>query len=85
MIYFFQEILRKELEMEKSTKEKYQLENGFLTSSQKNTADRLHVMEKEMEEQAALLNEEREKLANVTTWKDQIVEKNKKLTEENEK
>ena len=42
-------------------------------------------MEKEMEEQAAILNEEREKLVNVTTWKDQIVEKNKKLTEENEK
>lgn len=79
------EILKKELEMEKSTREKFQLENTFLTSSQKNTADRLHVMEKEMEEQAAILNEEREKLVNVTTWKDQIVEKNKKLTEENEK
>ena len=77
--------MKKEVEMEKSTREKFQLENTFLTSSQKNTADRLHVMEKEMEEQAAILNEEREKLVNVTTWKDQIVEKNKKLTEENEK
>lgn len=71
--------------MEKSTTEKFQLENGFLTSSQKKSADRLHVMEKEMEEQAASLKEEKEKLVNVTTWKDQIVEKNKKLTEENEK
>ena len=77
--------MKKELEIEKSTKEKYKLENNFLTSSQKNTADRLHVMEKELEEQAAILTEEREKLVNVTTWKDQIVEKNKKLTEENEK
>ena len=77
--------MKKELEIEKSTKEKYQLENKFLTSSQKNTADRLHVMEKELEQQAAILTEEREKLVNVTTWKDQIVEKNKKLTEENEK
>ena len=77
--------MKKELEMEKSTKEKFQLENDFLTCSQKNTADRLHVMEKEMEEQAALLTEEKEKLLNVTTWKDQIVEKNKKLADENEK
>ena len=77
--------MKSELEMEKSTKEKFQLENEFLTSSQKNTADRLHVMEKEMEEQAALLTEEREKLVNVTAWKDQIVEKNKKLAEENDK
>ena len=73
------------MEKEKSTREKFQLENTFLTASQKNTADRLHVVEREMEEQAAILTEEREKLGNVTTWKDQIVEKNKKLTEENEK
>ena len=77
--------MKKQLEMEKSIREKFQLENTFLTSSQKNTADRLHVVEREMEEQAAILTEEREKLGNVTTWKDQIVEKNKKLTEENEK
>ena len=77
--------MKKELEIEKSTKEKYKLENNFLTSSQKNTADRLHVMEKELEERVAILTEEREKLVNVTTWKDQILEKNKKLTEENEK
>ena len=73
------------METEKSAKEKFQLENDFLTCSQKNTADRLRVMEKEMEEQVATLSEEREKLVNVTTWKDQIVEKNKKLTAENEK
>ena len=73
------------MEKEKSTREKFQLENTFLTASQKNTADRLHVVEREMEEQAAILTEEREKLGNVTTWKDQIVEKNKKLSEENEK
>ena len=77
--------MKKELEREKSTKEKFQVENDFLTSSQKNTADRLRVMEKEMEEQVATLTEEREKLVNVTTWKDQIIEKNKKLTVENEK
>ena len=77
--------MKNEVEKEKSTREKFQLENTFLTASQKNTADRLHVVEREMEEQAAILTEEREKLGNVTTWKDQIVEKNKKLTEENEK
>ena len=77
--------MKNEVEKEKSTREKFQLENTFLTASQKNTADRLHVVEREMEEQAAILTEEREKLGNVTTWKDQIVEKNKKLSEENEK
>ena len=77
--------MKNEVEKEKSTREKFQLENTFLTASQKNTSDRLHVVEREMEEQAAILTEEREKLGNVTAWKDQIVEKNRKLTEENEK
>ena len=77
--------MKNEVEKEKSTREKFQLENTFLTASQKNTSDRLHVVEREMEEQAAILTEEREKLGNVTAWKDQIVEKNRKLSEENEK
>ena len=45
----------------------------------------MHVIEKEMEELRRDLRTERGKLVDVTTWKDQIVEKNKKLTEQNEK
>ena len=61
------------------------LENELLTSSQKNTADKLHVVEKKMENLRKELMKERQKCVDVTTWRDQLVEKNKKLVEENER
>ena len=61
------------------------LENELLTSSQKSTADKLHVVEKKMENLRKELMKERQKCADVTTWRDQLVEKNKRLVEENER
>ena len=65
--------------------EQLKLENELLTSSQKNTADKLHVVEKSMENLRRELVKESQKCVDLTAWKDQIVEKNKKLTAENER
>ena len=65
--------------------EQLKLENELLTSSQKNTADKLHVVEKSMENLRRELVKESQKCVDLAAWKDQIVEKNKKLTAENER
>ena len=74
-----------ESESVRQENDQLRLENELLTSSQKSTAYKLHVVEKKMENLRKELMKERQKCADVTTWRDQLVEKNKRLVEENER
>ena len=74
-----------ESESVRQENDQLRLENELLTSSQKSTAYKLHVVEKKMENLRKELMKERQKCVDVTTWRDQLVEKNKRLVEENER
>eukprot|EP00092_Neocalanus_flemingeri_P005056 GFUD01005436.1.p1 GENE.GFUD01005436.1~~GFUD01005436.1.p1 ORF type:complete len:507 (+),score=184.69 GFUD01005436.1:185-1705(+) len=83
--------LNEQLEREKKiTKEMSQLkvENQWLINNQKDTAgksDKTDVKEEELESLKKELKEEMEKVKNLTSWKSQLMEKNKELKDDNER
>ena len=73
--------IRKELDQLK-------VENQWLINNQKNTAgrtDRIEIKEGEIESLKKELKEEKDKVKNLTSWKSQLMEKNKELKEDNER
>jgi len=73
----------KNLEELLNENEQLKLENNFLTTSQKNTSDRMHILSTELEGIMEELKEEKEKVKNLAAWREQVMEKNETLVMEN--
>ena len=90
---YFQDDLKKnvneQLEREKKIRNEIgqlRVENQWLINNQKNTGGKAEIMDEKAIEVESLmkeLREEKEKVKNLTTWKSQLLEKNKELKEDN--
>ena len=61
------------------------MENQWLINNKKNTGGKAEIMDEKAIEVESLmkeLREEKEKVKNLTTWKSQLMEKNKELKED---
>ena len=72
-------------EQQEQEVDQLKVENQWLVKSQRNTADRMHVKEGEVEVLKKELQEEKEKVKSMTSWKLQLLNKNKDLKEDNER
>jgi len=79
------DLRRKVTEQQEQEVDQLKVENQWLVKSQRNTADRMHVKEGEVEVLKKELQEEKEKVKSMTSWKLQLLNKNKDLKEDNER
>ena len=81
--------MNEQLEREKKIRNEIgqlRVENQWLINNQKNTGGKAERMDEKAIEVESLmkeLREEKEKVKNLTTWKSQLMEKNKEFKEDN--